>query len=94
MFQPLSLLPYAGLLGTLLTSTAHHLLLNSPEFPVVEMASQFCDSLRTVLDKHAPPSLRIVKTHNSSPWYESIRDERLWPRAKDVKQKENGGTQS
>ena len=28
-----------------------------------------------VLDKHAPPSLRKVITHSSSPWSESIRDE-------------------
>ena len=45
------------------------------EFSSVEKANQFCDFLRTVLDKHAPPSLRIVTTHNSSPWFESIRDE-------------------
>ena len=31
--------------------------------------------MRTVLDKHAPPSLRNVITHNSSSWFESIRDE-------------------
>ena len=31
--------------------------------------------MRTVLDKHAPPSLRKVITHSSSPWFESIRDE-------------------
>ena len=31
-FQSLSLLPYTGLLGTLLTLTAHHLLLNFPVF--------------------------------------------------------------
>ena len=34
-----------------------------------------CDFLRTVIDKHAPPSLRKVITHNSSPWFESIRDD-------------------
>ena len=45
------------------------------EFSSVENASQFCDFLRTVIDKHAPPSLRKVRTHNSSPWFESIRDE-------------------
>ena len=45
------------------------------EFSYVEDASQFCDFLRTVLDKHAPPSLRKVLTHSSSPWFESIRDE-------------------
>ena len=45
------------------------------EFSSVENANQFCDFLRTVLDKHAPPSLRKVITHSSSPWFESIRDE-------------------
>ena len=33
------------------------------------------DFLCTVIDKHAPPSLRKVITHNSSPWFESIRDD-------------------
>ena len=32
IFQSKSLLPYTGLLGTLLTLTAHHLLLNFPVF--------------------------------------------------------------
>ena len=32
IFQSLSLLPYTGLLGTLLTLTAHHLLLKFPVF--------------------------------------------------------------
>ena len=45
------------------------------EFSSVEEANQFCDFLRTVLDKHPPPSLRKVITHNSSPWLESIREE-------------------
>ena len=45
------------------------------EFSSVENANQFCDFLRTVIDKHAPLSLRKVITHNSSPWIESIRDE-------------------
>ena len=45
------------------------------EFSSVEKANQYCDILITVLNKHAPPSLRKVITHNSSPWYESIRDE-------------------
>ena len=45
------------------------------EFSSVENANQFCDLLRTVIDKHAPPSLRKVIAHNSSPWFESIRDE-------------------
>ena len=46
-------------------------------FLSVDKASQFCDSLRTVLDKHAPSSLQKVITHNSSPGFESIRDELL-----------------
>ena len=37
MFQSLSLLPYTGLLGTLLTLTAHHLLLNFPVFQSFHM---------------------------------------------------------
>ena len=45
------------------------------QFSSVEKADQFCDFLRTVLDKHAPPSLRKVIAHNSFPWFESIRDE-------------------
>ena len=45
------------------------------EFSSVENVNQFCDFLRTVLDKHAPASLRKVITHSSSPWFESIRDE-------------------
>ena len=44
------------------------------EFSSVEKASQFCDFLRTLLDKHAPPSLQKVITHNSSLWFESIGD--------------------
>ena len=47
------------------------------EFSSFENANQFCDFLRTVLDKHAPPSLRKVITYSSSPWFESIRDELL-----------------
>ena len=45
------------------------------EFSSVEKASQNCDNMHTVLDKHAPPSLWKYITHNSSPWLESIRDE-------------------
>ena len=47
------------------------------EFSSVEKANQYCDSLRTVLDKHALPSLRKVVNNNSSPWFESMRDELL-----------------
>ena len=36
---------------------------------------QYCDFLCTVINKHAPPSLQKVITHNSSPWFASIRDE-------------------
>ena len=77
MFQSLSLLPHTGLLGTWnigrLSFNAE--LSNVSEYTSVEKANQNCDFLRTVLDKHAPPSLRKVLTHNSSPWIESIRDE-------------------
>ena len=45
------------------------------KFSSVEKANQFCDFLRNVLDMHAPPSLQRVMTHNSSPWFASIRDE-------------------
>ena len=45
------------------------------EFSSVEKAGLFCDLLCTVLDKHAPPSLWKAITHNSTPWFESIRDE-------------------
>ena len=45
------------------------------DFSSVEKANQLYDILRTVLDKHAPPSLRKAMTYNSSPWFESIRDE-------------------
>ena len=45
------------------------------EFSSVEKVTQCCDFLRNVVDKHAPPSLRKVMTHNSSPWFDSIRDD-------------------
>ena len=44
-------------------------------FSSVEIANQYCDFLRTVLDKHAPPFMRKVINHSSSPWFVSIRDE-------------------
>ena len=40
----------------------------------VEKANQYGDALRTILCKHARPSLREVINNNSSPWFESIRD--------------------
>ena len=48
---------------------------SASEFSSVEKANQYCDFLRTVLDKHAPPSLQNVINHYSSPWFQSIRDE-------------------
>ena len=47
------------------------------EFSSVEEANRFCDFLRTVLDMHAPPSLRKAIAQNSSPLFESIREELL-----------------
>ena len=44
------------------------------KFSSVEKANQFSDFFRTVLDMHAPPSLRKVIAHSCSPWFESIRD--------------------
>ena len=46
-------------------------------FSSIEKVNQYCELLRTVLDKHAPLSLWKVMNHNSSPWFESIRDERF-----------------
>ena len=45
------------------------------EFSSVEKAYQYCDFMRIVLDNHAPHYLRKVINHNSSPWFESIRNE-------------------
>ena len=45
------------------------------EFSSVEKVNQYCDFLRTVLDKHALIFLRKVINHYSSPWFESMRDE-------------------
>ena len=50
---------------------------NVAEFLSAEKTNKNCDYLRTVLDKHAPPSLQNVINHNTSPWFESIRDELL-----------------
>ena len=47
------------------------------EFSSAKKANQFCDFLRTVLDKHSPLSQRKVIDHNSSPWFVSIRDKLL-----------------
>ena len=44
------------------------------EFSSVEKANQHCNFMRNVQDKRAPPSLRKVIKHISSPWFESIRD--------------------
>ena len=45
------------------------------ELSCVEKVYQLRDIVRTVLDKHVPPSLRKAINHNSSPWFESIRYE-------------------
>ena len=45
MLQSLSLLPYAGLLGTLLTLTAHHLLLNFPVFQSFHLLKRHASSV-------------------------------------------------
>ena len=50
---------------------------SASEFSSVEWASQYSHPSSTVLDKHAPPSLRKAMTHNSSPWFQSIRDKLL-----------------
>ena len=41
------------------------------EYSSAENANKLYDILRTAMDKHAPPSLRKVITHNSYPWFES-----------------------
>ena len=48
---------------------------SASEFSSGEKANQYCDFLRTVLDKHSPPSMQKVVSHNSSQCFESIRDE-------------------
>ena len=48
---------------------------SASEFSSAEKANQYCEFLRIVIDKHVPPSLRKVITHNSSPWFKQIRDE-------------------
>ena len=73
-FQSLSLIPYTRPVRHMANIDGHHSS-GASEFSSVEKANKFCDFLRTVLDKHAPPSLRKVITHSSSPWFESIRDE-------------------
>ena len=75
--NPISVcMPYTGQLGTLLTLTVHHLLLNFSVYQNFHLLKRrtSTDFLRTVLDKQAPPSLRKVVNHDSSPWFESITD--------------------
>ena len=43
--------------------------------PSVEKATQYCDFVCSVLNKHASNSLLKFINFNSSPWFESIRDE-------------------
>ena len=80
MFQSLSLLPHTGLLGTWLTLTVHHLMLN---FLVYESFHLLKRRTSTVtfcalyyIGMH-PPSLLKVMHHNSTPWFDSMRDELL-----------------
>ena len=63
------------------------------EFSSVEKTNQYCHFSRTVLDKHAPPSLRKVINHNSSPWFLSMRDELCLAKG-ETSSRGNGGTQS
>ena len=72
MRQSLCLQPNAGLLGTWLTLAVHYLLLNNPvlQFSSAKNANQYCEFLRTVLDKHAPTSLRNAMYHNSLPCFQ------------------------
>ena len=76
-FLSLSLLPYAGLFGTWLALTVHHILLNITVFQSFHLLKRRTSTvtLRNVLNKHSPTSLRKVINHKSSPWFESIRDE-------------------
>ena len=60
------------------------------EFSSVGKAIQYCDFLRTVLYGHAPRSLRKVLNNNSSPLFESIRDELFIAKREDVNQRLNG----
>ena len=78
MFQSLSLIPYTGLernIANIERPSFIAELYSVSEFSSVVKANQYCDFLRTVLDKHAPPTLRKVVTHSSTPWLESIREE-------------------
>ena len=70
-------LPLTGLLGTLLTLTVQHILLNFPLIQSFHLLKRQANSLswRTVLDKHSLPSLQKAMTHSSFPWLESIRHE-------------------
>ena len=77
MFQSLSLYLYRTVrnIANIVRSSFIAELSSVSEFSSVDKANQFCDFLCSVLDKHAPPSLWKVVTHNSFPWFESIRDE-------------------
>ena len=76
-FISLSLLPYTGQLGTWLTLTIHHLLLNFPVHQSFHLLKRRTSTVTfcALLDKHASPYLQKVINHNSSPWFVSIRDE-------------------
>ena len=79
MFQSLGFLPHAGLLGTWQTLTVHRLLMNLPVYQNFHLLKfrRICVTVLTAQDKQSPPSLRKAKNHNTTPWYESIRNEPL-----------------
>ena len=45
--------------------------------PSAEHADQYCASLRSVLDRHAPPTKRKVTERPSSPWFSLVSEELL-----------------
>ena len=75
MFQSISLCRTVGNMANIDRPSFITELSSVTEFSSVEDANQFCDFLRTVLDKYAPPSLRKFINPICSPWFESIRDE-------------------
>ena len=94
MFQSQSLLPHTGQLVHIDRPSLNTELSNVSEFSSIEKVNQLSDFLCTVPNKHAPPSLRKVITHSSTPWFESMRDELFIAKNENVKQRGNGGTQS
>ena len=69
MFQSISLTFTSYWLVRNITNIDHPSFIAEPssvsEFSSVENANQYCDFLCTAMDKHAPPYLQKVITHNS-----------------------------